>query len=184
MFWSRIFSAVWTLATFDRDTEFEGNGRQSGQFASSKNSHFQTEAKCKTFLAIMSFICMRIKLLFHINGFALSFALKQRFGLLLWLRISVSRNCSTVGCQKSVPFILQLVSAPLNSFKHQLKSAIIWVPFSFQAKIDPFFGFFQKKQQQWASPFYRCFGLRTRKLLIWSSVIYIWMTRNYAKIRK
>ena len=29
---------------------------------------------------------MRIKLHFHINGFALSFALKQRFGLLLWLR--------------------------------------------------------------------------------------------------
>ena len=105
------------------------------QFASFKNSHFQTEAKCKTFLAIMSFICMRIKLHFHINGFAPSFALKQRLGLLLWLGISVSRNCSTVGCQKCVPFILQWVSAPLNYIYHQLKQAIMWVPSHFKAKL-------------------------------------------------
>ena len=65
MFRSRIFSAVWTLATFDRHTEFEGNRTQTDQFASSKNSHFQTEAKFKTFLAIMSLICMRTKLRFQ-----------------------------------------------------------------------------------------------------------------------
>ena len=38
-------------------------------------SHFQNEAKCKTFLAIMSFICMRIKNNFHINSFPHNFAL-------------------------------------------------------------------------------------------------------------
>ena len=135
MFWARIFSAVWILATFDRETEFEGNRRQTGQFVSSKNSHFQTEAKFKTFLAIMSLIWMRIKLHFHINGFAPSFALKQRLGLLLWLGISVSRNCSTVGCQKCVPFISQLVSAPLNYIYHQLRQAIMWVPSHFKAKL-------------------------------------------------
>ena len=47
-------------------------------FPSSKNSHFQNEAKCKTFLAKMSFICTRIKKDYHINSFALSLAFKLR----------------------------------------------------------------------------------------------------------
>ena len=33
-------------------------------FPSSKNSHIQNEAKCKTFQVKMSFICMRIKIIF------------------------------------------------------------------------------------------------------------------------
>ena len=42
-------------------------------------SDFQNEAKCKTFLVKMSFICMRIiKKHLHINGFARSLALKKR----------------------------------------------------------------------------------------------------------
>lgn len=46
-------------------------------FPSCKNSHFQHKASCKT-----SFICMRIKKShFHINGYALNLALKQRPGL-------------------------------------------------------------------------------------------------------
>ena len=49
-------------------------------FQSAKISHFRNEAKCKTFLVKISFICMRIKRHFHINGFAPSFALKQRLG--------------------------------------------------------------------------------------------------------
>ena len=47
-------------------------------FPSSKKSHFQNEAKCETFVVKMSFICMIIKNHFHINGFALSLALKVR----------------------------------------------------------------------------------------------------------
>ena len=46
----------------------------------SKNSHFQNVAKCKTFVLKMSFICMGMKNHFHINGFAVSLALKQRLG--------------------------------------------------------------------------------------------------------
>ena len=46
----------------------------------SKNSYFQNVAKCKTFVLKMSFICMGMKNHFHINGFALSLALKQRLG--------------------------------------------------------------------------------------------------------
>ena len=46
--------------------------------SSSKNPRFQNEAKCTTFVVNMRFICMRIKNHFHINGFALSLALKQR----------------------------------------------------------------------------------------------------------
>ena len=37
------------------------------------------EAKCETFVVKMSFICIIIKNHFHINGFALSLALKVRF---------------------------------------------------------------------------------------------------------
>ena len=45
---------------------------------SSKNPHFQKEAKCTTFLVKMSFICMRMKNHFHIEGWALHLALIQR----------------------------------------------------------------------------------------------------------
>ena len=45
-----------------------------------KNSHFQNEAKYKTLLVKMSFICMRLKIHFSANGFALGLALKQRLG--------------------------------------------------------------------------------------------------------
>ena len=67
-------------------------------FLSSRNSHFQHEAKCKTFVVKMSFICMTIKNRVHINSttsfpgrgenlgtrlinsVTLSLALKQRLG--------------------------------------------------------------------------------------------------------
>ena len=41
-------------------------------FPISKNSHFQNESKCKTFLVKMSIICMRTKGYYHINSFALT----------------------------------------------------------------------------------------------------------------
>ena len=44
-------------------------------FPSSKNSHFQNKAKCKTFLVKMSFICVRLENIFRINRFALSLPL-------------------------------------------------------------------------------------------------------------
>ena len=47
-------------------------------FLSSKSSHFQNEAKCATFVVKTSFIRIGIKYHFHLNGFALSLALKQR----------------------------------------------------------------------------------------------------------
>ena len=49
-------------------------------FPSSTNSHFQSEAKCQTFPAKMSFIWIRLKNYFHLNRLALSLALKQRLG--------------------------------------------------------------------------------------------------------
>ena len=50
----------------------------SWPFPSSQNSLFQNEAKCKTFLVKMSFICMRMKNHFHINDLALNLTLLQR----------------------------------------------------------------------------------------------------------
>ena len=48
-------------------------------FPSSKKPHFQNEAKCETFVVKINFICIIIENHFHINGFALSLALKVRF---------------------------------------------------------------------------------------------------------
>ena len=45
---------------------------------SSKNPHFQNEAKCTTFLVEMCFICTRMKNHFHNKGWALNFVLIQR----------------------------------------------------------------------------------------------------------
>ena len=60
-------------------------------FPSSKKSHFQNEAKCETFVVEMSFICIIIENHFHINGFALSLALKVRcFGTRKWPNLSVN----------------------------------------------------------------------------------------------
>ena len=42
-------------------------------FSSYKNPHFQIEAKCTTSLVETSFIWMRMKTHFHINGWALRF---------------------------------------------------------------------------------------------------------------
>ena len=47
---------------------------------SSKDPHFQNEARCTTFLVKMSFICMRMKNHFHLKGWALNLVLKQRPG--------------------------------------------------------------------------------------------------------
>ena len=47
---------------------------------SSKNPHFQNEARCTTFLVKMNFICMRMKNHFHIKGWASTLVLKQRRG--------------------------------------------------------------------------------------------------------
>ena len=47
-------------------------------FPISKHSHFQNEAKCKTFVVKISFICVRVENHFYINGFALCLGMKQR----------------------------------------------------------------------------------------------------------
>ena len=47
-------------------------------FTTSKNFHFQSEAKCKTSLVKRNFICMGMKHHLQINCFALRLALKQR----------------------------------------------------------------------------------------------------------
>ena len=70
---------------FRQSSRKQGGGggsatRRNMPFSSFKNSHFQNQANCKTFLVKMNFICMKIKSHCRINGFALSLALKQRLG--------------------------------------------------------------------------------------------------------
>ena len=56
---------------------------------SSKNPHFQNEARCTTFLVKMSFICMRMKNDFHIKGRAPTLVLKQRSGGYAGVRVEM-----------------------------------------------------------------------------------------------
>ena len=51
------------VGSFSND---DGDGNRP--LPSSKNPHFQTEARCTTFLVKMSLICMRMKNYFHIKG--------------------------------------------------------------------------------------------------------------------
>ena len=73
-----IHSFCYMIIVFVAYRGFEHFARNR-PFPSSKQSHFQNEAKCETFVVKMSFICIIIKNHFHINGFALSLALKVRF---------------------------------------------------------------------------------------------------------
>ena len=57
-----------------------GSRRHNRPLSSSKNPHFQNEARCTTFLVKMSFICMRMKNHFHIKGWTLNLVLIQRLG--------------------------------------------------------------------------------------------------------
>ena len=59
---------------------------------SSKNPHFQNKGKCTTFLAKISFIYMRMKNNFHIEGLAVNLVLIQRpwgIGLFKFKLISI-----------------------------------------------------------------------------------------------
>ena len=92
---------------------------------SSKNPHFQNEAKCATFLVKMNLICMRMKSDFHIKGWAPTLVLKQRpggtrkwtftakFGLKVDLRI--------ISC-KFLKFIARVLSFIVNSLGVLLSS--------------------------------------------------------------
>ena len=54
--------------------------KNSRPLPSSKNPHFQNEAKCAAFLVKMNFICMKMKNQFHIKGWALNLVFIQRPG--------------------------------------------------------------------------------------------------------
>ena len=68
-----------------------GSTQENRPFPSFKNSHFQNKANCKTVLVKMSLIRVTIKNHFHTDGFALSVALKQRFGV-TWSQ-SIKTDC-------------------------------------------------------------------------------------------
>ena len=59
------FSSVWGSARARFARSWSAMNRP---LPSSKNPHFQNEARCTTFLVKMSFVCMRMKNDFHIKG--------------------------------------------------------------------------------------------------------------------
>ena len=72
--------------------------QENRPFLTSKNSYFQNEANCKTFLVKMSFkIRVTIKNHFQTDGFALSVALK-RFGV-TW-KWSIKTDCFQLKLKK------------------------------------------------------------------------------------
>jgi len=96
-------------------------------FPSYKNTHFQDEAKCKTSLVKMSSMCMRIKIIFIlINGFTLSLALKQRFGVTQkWLiTIRLIRLWCTILCQYQSCYCITISMRSLSSLTIILQSTL------------------------------------------------------------
>ena len=55
------------------------NTREKPLLAGYKNSNFENETNCKTFLVKMSFICMTITNHFHMSGFAHSLPLTEAY---------------------------------------------------------------------------------------------------------
>ena len=58
-------------------TRDQNRNERNRPLPSSKNPHFQNEAKYTTFLVKMSFICMRMKNHFHMKGWALNLVFMQ-----------------------------------------------------------------------------------------------------------
>ena len=84
---------------------------------SSKNPHFQNEARCTTFLVKMSFVCMRMKNDFQIKGWAPTLVLKQRpAGTRKW-PININLQDNWIGVWKKSHF-------KINLFKEQRKWTI------------------------------------------------------------
>ena len=59
----RLWTTFFAFAFFVHENSFQNNRL----LPSSKNPHFQNEAKCSTFLVKMSFICMRLKMIWALN---------------------------------------------------------------------------------------------------------------------
>ena len=67
----------WRADQLFAEAEASSNNRP---LPTSKNPHFQNEAKCTTFLVKMSFICVRMNTHFHIKGWAANLVLIQTPG--------------------------------------------------------------------------------------------------------
>ena len=78
------YSACWCRGSRFYRCDFSCNITPStntnGLLPSSQNPHFQNEIKCATFLVKKIFFCMRMKIHFHIKGWALNLVLIQRPG--------------------------------------------------------------------------------------------------------
>ena len=80
-YWRRLSYLRWKILKCTFLFLFCGSvqrGDANRPLPSSKNPHFQNEARCTTFLVKISFICMRMKNDFHIKGWAPTLVLKQR----------------------------------------------------------------------------------------------------------
>ena len=93
-------------------------------------SHFQNEAKCETFVVKMSFICIIIKNHFHINGFALRLALKERFfGTRKWpiIPFSSKHSASLGGVWNNYSIYFRAVIAgQSNGFSGSFFLFLLW----------------------------------------------------------
>ena len=89
-------------------------------FLSSKSSHFKKEAKCKTRLVKMWFICMRI------NSFALSLALKQRLGGWDWVGVVLKCIMGLFWGTNSSPVALATCPQSHCAIRHNIDPDSSW----------------------------------------------------------
>ena len=103
-----------------------GGGRESAK-TDSKNPHFQNEAKCRTFLVNMGFICMRMKYHFHIKSWALNLVLIQRPGGTRKWSVSMSVQFF-YACQSQGPVAWKFrLKAVVFTFKIEVSKLILQI---------------------------------------------------------
>ena len=103
-----------------------GGGRESAK-TDSKNPHFQNEAKCRTFLVTMGFICMRMKYRFHIKSWALNLVLIQRPGGTRKWSVSMSVQFF-YACQSQGPVAWKFrLKAVVFTFKIEVSKLILQI---------------------------------------------------------
>ena len=121
------FSSTWN-ANITGSVELKTLNNVNIPFPSFCEPHYKTEAKCKSFLMTISFVCKWIKTNFHNKNFALSLAFIMRFkATVTWETITGYRCTSSRGLRREEQEISQTVCHQLVVMETMwLKHVRVW----------------------------------------------------------
>ena len=125
---------AWTEGKWLKGCVWQRATKEIGHFGV-QNSHFENEAKCETFVVKMSFICMRVKIIFlSLAHLHLNLALKQRLEATRNRPICKRQSSSSSSSSSSSPLLLSviiIIIIPIRSWFstfHFRKSNLLRIP--------------------------------------------------------